>query len=419
MAGCSESPWHDQFMALAELWGFSPTTLARMRDLIADDELARPLLGRYQRGDTSAVLKLERAAEELFGCDHALAVHSGTSALEAALAACAIGPGDEVLVPAFTFIATALAVVRVGATPVVCDIDESLGLAPEHLDAFLSRRTKAVIPVHMLGAPARLADITAFAQRHGLAVVEDAAQAVGATYGGRQVGTIGDVGCMSLSSYKPLGAGEGGLVLTDSPQLFERARLYHDGSTGWRSPRYRVPRPGEPVFCGTNLRMSELEGAVNLVELRRLRSSTLRRRQVGSWLTAAFDSAGAKLRRLDTAAEDAGHFVCVIARDRPAALRGAAAAERAGASLLRYGDPYPRDAHHARYWEPVLSNALHHNHGSPTSAYFQRFRRARAAVDSAQDLLDRAVIVSISEDWGRDDCERIASAVVDAAPPGG
>src|SRR2546423_1010696 len=153
----------------------------------------------FRFNPNSQVRAFEREAAEWIGVKHALMVNSGTSALICALTGLGIGPGDEVIVPGYTYIATAAAVVAVGAVPVICEIDESLGMDPNDLDARITPFTKAVIPVHMQGVPARLEQILSIAKKRGLLVIEDSCQCAGGVYRGKPVGAWGDAGAWSLN----------------------------------------------------------------------------------------------------------------------------------------------------------------------------------------------------------------------------
>jgi dTDP-4-amino-4,6-dideoxygalactose transaminase len=201
------------------------------------------------------VERFEQAVGKYLGTAHAVGVNSGTSALHLALIAAGIGPGDKVLVPTLTFVATAWAVLYVGATPVFCDVEDAsanidLADAERHLDAAV----KAIIPVHLYGQPADMAAVTAFAARHGLTVIEDAAQAIGARFAGRCVGTFGLCGCFSFYPAKNLGAaGEAGLVVTADETIARRLRaLRHHAQT----ERYLHAE------LGFNYRMDGFQGLV-------------------------------------------------------------------------------------------------------------------------------------------------------------
>jgi dTDP-4-amino-4,6-dideoxygalactose transaminase len=229
--------------------------------------LASGNLGRYPTKRPSVTARFESEAAEFLGARHALAVSSGTGALMCALVGVGVGPGDEVLVPAYTWVSTAAAPLALGAVPVVVEVDESLTLDPTDMKAKITAATKAVVPVHMLNLVSDMDAITSVAADHGIAVVEDACQAFGVRYGGRRVGTIGDAGAFSFSQSKNISSGEGGLVVTAAERIATRAGMFHDvGSytrAGW------VPSD-EPLFVGMNLKMSELASSVLLPQLRRL-----------------------------------------------------------------------------------------------------------------------------------------------------
>ncbi|GAA1938476.1 hypothetical protein GCM10009738_09410 [Kitasatospora viridis] len=226
-------------------------------------------LGRYRFGaeDTvSRTMQFEREMAGLLGSRHVLALNSCTSGLLAGLTALGVGPGDEVIVPGYTFIASIAAVLFTGARPVLAEIDESLTLDPDDVAAKITERTKAIMPVHMIGAPADLDRLLAIARTAGCAVIEDCAQACGASYRGRRVGTIGDIGAFSLNSGKMITAGDGGLLTTDSEALYRQAFAFHDH--GFAPDRAGLVDEGPRM--GLNLRLHELASAVGLVQARRL-----------------------------------------------------------------------------------------------------------------------------------------------------
>jgi len=202
---------------------------------------------------------------------YAIAVNSGTSALHVAMLAAGVGPGDEVITVPFTFVATVAAIEYTGAKPVLVDIDpEYYTMDPGALEAVITPRTKAIIPVHLFGQPADMDPIMEIARRHGVTVIEDAAQAHGAEYRGRRAGSIGDIGCFSFYPGKNLGAyGEGGAAVTSDPQHAEKMRLLR--SWGERT-RY------EHSVKGFNYRMDGIQGAVLGVKLRHLDRWTEARR---------------------------------------------------------------------------------------------------------------------------------------------
>lgn len=229
--------------------------------------MARGQLLRYRGGENGYTTRFEAQFRDKIGTKHALTVNSGTSALIAALVGAGIGPGDEVLVPAYTWVATAAAVLAVGAVPVLVEIDETLTMDPVDAERKISPYTKAILPVHMLNLVCDMAAITAIAEEHRLLVIEDACQAVGVTYRGRRVGSIGNVGAFSFNQYKNLNSGEGGAIVTSDDRIFSRARMYHDVGSYTRNYEFEG---NEPVFSGVNFRVSEITGAILYAQLPRL-----------------------------------------------------------------------------------------------------------------------------------------------------
>ncbi len=239
---------------------------------------------RYRGGENGFTGRFESALATKLGVKHALTVNSGTSALIASLAAAGIGPGDEVLVPAYTWVATAIAPLAVGAVPVLVDIDESLTIDPEDIKRKITPYTRAIIPVHMMNVVCDMDAITAIARKHRLLVIEDACQAVGVSYRGRRVGTIGDIGAFSFNQFKNLNSGEGGAVITNDDRYFTRARMYHD--VGSYTREYDS-ESNEPVFAGVNMRVSELTGAVLHAQISKLDPLLKRLRSRHAILTSA------------------------------------------------------------------------------------------------------------------------------------
>ena len=222
------------------------------------------------RGEGSKVLKFERAYAAHIGVKHALGVTSGTTALYTAMAALEIGPGDEVILPAWTWYADYDCIVLSGALPVFAEIDESFSIDPSDIEARITPRTKAIIACHLQGCPADLDPILAIARRHKIRVVEDCAQCAGGRYKGRFVGAIGDIGINSFQLSKTITSGEGGAVTTNDDTLFERALRFHD--VGSLRPPYTEALKGGllAAFAACNFRMNEFTGAVLCGQLQKL-----------------------------------------------------------------------------------------------------------------------------------------------------
>jgi len=235
------------------------------------DVLETGILFRYgfdqARNDHWKARSFEVELAERLSVNHCCLCSSGTAALSIALAACGVGAGDEVIVPPFTFIATIESVITAGAVPVFAEIDETLCLDPEAVKAAITPRTRAVIPVHMCGSMAQIDILKQLCDQNGLMLIEDACQSVGATYKGQSLGTFGQIGCFSFDPVKTITCGEGGAVITHDENLYMRSDQYADhGHDHVGNDRGLEDHP----ILGTNFRISELNAAVGLAQLRKL-----------------------------------------------------------------------------------------------------------------------------------------------------
>lgn len=213
----------------------------------------------------------ENEMKELFGVKNALTMTSGMAALVSGLTALGIGPGNQVIVPAYTYIATAMAVVAVGAIPVIAECDETLTIDPEDVKRKITPATKAIIPVHIQGFPCNMDAICAIAKEHDLKIVEDACQADGGKYHGKRLGTIGDAGALSFNMYKLISTGEGGALLTNDNLLYQRALIYHD-SNAVAFFGDQLKDVQEKMFCGVEYRTNEIQSAMLREQLKRMDS---------------------------------------------------------------------------------------------------------------------------------------------------
>lgn len=218
----------------------------------------------------SKVLTFEKEFAARMQTKFALGVTSGTAALIIAMNAIGIGPGDEVILPAWTWHSCFNAVVLAGALPVFAEIDESFNIDPTDIESKITPQTKAILAVHLQGNPADMDRILAIARKHQLKVIEDCAQSVGASYHGRPLGSMGDIGIYSLQLNKTITAGEGGAVVTNDPVLFERAARFHDLG-GLRGPHQDwIGKSQLDWFIGSGYRLNEFSGGVLLAQLRKL-----------------------------------------------------------------------------------------------------------------------------------------------------
>jgi 8-amino-3,8-dideoxy-alpha-D-manno-octulosonate transaminase len=363
--------------------------LEALRRVIQSQNLFR----YYGVGDgPDEVASFEREFAEHLGAKHALMVNAGSSALICALVGAGVGEGDEVIVPAYTWNATPNAVLASRALPVLAEVDESLTLDPADVERRISPRTRAIIPVHMRGAPAAMDALSAVAERHGLVLIEDVCQAAGATFRGRRLGTFGDAGAFSLQFNKIITTGEGGVLITDRDDLLDLALDVHDCAN---SVRRGV---GLPKYPGFNFRASELMGAVARVQLTRLDGLLERMRANHARLSAQVGGLpGLTLRRANDDDGDAGIALVAFAADAERARDAAHALNAEGVLAMRIYDPGTPDLHVFPFWAPVLA-AIE--------------AAGRAAPDCPQTLalLERSIHVDVSPLCDEQDLDEIAFA---------
>lgn len=229
--------------------------------------------------ESGSLFKINNSLQEVFHCeeelktlmntDYALLMTSGKAAIICALVGLGIGPGDEVIIPAYTYIATAIAVTAVGAIPVICEVDDTLTIDVADAEKKISKYTKAVIPVHIQGFPSNMDALCLLAEKYQIAVVEDACQSVGGSYKGRRLGSIGITGSFSFNYFKVISSGEGGALFTSDRTIYERALIHHDSSA---IAYFGTQLDGvtEPQFCGNEYRIGEITGAVLRSQLKKL-----------------------------------------------------------------------------------------------------------------------------------------------------
>ena len=368
---------------------------------VGDEELAalervirsKNLFRYYGVGDgPQEVAAFEREFADHFGVRHALCVNAGSSALVCGLIGAGVGRGDEVIVPAYTWNATPNAVLAAGGVPVLAEVDESLTLDPADVEGKITGATKAIVIVHMRGAPASMDALTALAERYGLVLVEDACQSAGASFNGRRLGTFGDAGAFSLQFNKIITTGEGGMMITDRDDVYELAIDVHDCAGSVRRDA------GLPRFAGWNFRASELIGAVGRVQLGRLDGLLERMRANHARLSDEVSSLpGLSLRRPNDDGGDAGIALITFAESASLARDAVAALKAEGVLAMQIYSPDVIDLHVYPYWQPVLDAIA--------------VAGARAP-DCPQtlDLLERTIHVDVSPLCVEQDLDEIALA---------
>ena len=354
--------------------------------------------------------ELERAFAAHMGARHALAVTSGTAALMCGLQGIGVGPGDEVIVPAYTWIASPASVLAVGGVPVLAEVDETLTLDPADVETKITPRTRAIMPVHMRGAPCRMDELMDIAQRRGIKVIEDTAQADGGSYKGQRLGSIGDVGCFSLQFNKIITSGEGGIVITDDEEVWKRAVMFHDVVGGLRNDF-----PANEIMWGINFRMPELLAAVALVQLRRLdgllTSMRERKRMLKAGVEGVAQRKGVTFQEItDPEGDAAVAFVFFV--DSPATaerVSEALQAENIGAGVLYYPDRM--DYHIYAHWAPIVNQCTWTQSGGPWRWARRDIRYSADMCPRTLDLLGRAVHLDVSPLLTNEDVEETVEGI--------
>lgn len=365
-------------------------------------------LFRYH--EASECARFEGRWAEYLGVGEAQLTSSGTAALTAALTGLGIGPGDEVIVPACTYMASAVAVLAAGAIPVIVDIDESITLSPRAVDEAVGPRTRAVIPVHMWGQPCDMDAIMEVARRHGLKVVEDACQAVGGGYRGRKLGSIGEAGAFSFNYFKVLSCGEGGAVVSSDETVMARVRCTVD-CCGY----FWTGKAGEERgFSASGSRASEIEGAILNAQLDRLDPmlEAMRRQKIRMRAeTADLEARGFVSVPVHSPEDECGIQVMWTL---PTAEQAARFQELTGAMITgRTG------RHVYTNWDPILArHGAQHPEMDPFRMEANRECRKDYPADlcaDSLDLLDRTAAIATDPDWDESALEKRIGEVRAAA----
>lgn len=408
----------EEFMAIAKRFGLKADALKRLEGAISPEDFGGgPNLARYWGPADAAGPAMEAKAREMFGVKYASAMSSGTGALHAAMVAVGVGPGDEVICPALGFMATSAAVATAGGVPIYCDVDESLQISPAAFEAAITPRTKAVAPTHHWSVVADMDSVMAIARKHNLKVIEDCAQTPGGTYKGKPIGTIGDIGCFSISVYKIIGGSEGGMLLTNDNALRERALQLAECGGLWRPDRFAPPRHAGELFAGTNYRLSEFEATVIRVQFDKLPGIVQRFRTNSLRLLK-------QLKRFEEIVPqkhndingDIGYMQRYFPKTRELAAKIAKALQAEGIGAhTRAGGAGP-DWHLASDMFPLTLGQGHVPDSSPLKhpAYIARGGKAEYSPSQwpvAHDLFNRCIGFDIDQWWTPEDVDAVAAGI--------
>ncbi len=361
----------------------------------------------FRYGLGSACARFERRYAKYLGVKHVLMTSSGTTALTAALVGQRIGPGDEVLVPACTYIASAIAVVAAGAIPVIVDIDESITLDPDAVEAAIGPKTRALMPVHMWGLVCDMDRLMAIAEKHDLLVIEDACQCVGGGYKGRKVGSIGHAAGFSFNYYKNMTTGEGGACVTNDDQAVARMGCMTDTCKFYWTDR----ESDESLFVSNGARASEIEGAVLNAQLDRLEPMIRKMRKQKIRILRETEETGLVPIKANSLEDECGTHVGFLLPTAEHALEfqrifGCTIAGKTGRHVYTEWDPIfaHRGAHH-----PALNPFLLKENAECRMTYTKDMCAA------SLDILDRTLLIGTHPDRTRDDVTRQIRSLRNAA----
>ncbi|MDW8321939.1 MAG: DegT/DnrJ/EryC1/StrS family aminotransferase [Armatimonadota bacterium] len=351
-------------------------------------------VGEGVEGHLHEVDQFEREWAQTIGTEYALCmVGGGTAALICGLVGMGIGPGDEMIVPGYTWMATATSVLAVGAIPVLVEVDETLALDPEDVRRKITPNTRAIIPVHMVGRPANMRALLEIAREHDLMVLEDCCQADGGSYGGKRLGSWGNAGAFSFNYFKIISCGEGGALTTNDRTLYERALVFHDGGATFRPYAKELDIP---IFVGVQLRADEVMGAILRVQLRRLDGILNDLRRIRKRFEQELeDVPGLRFAPNNDPEGDCG-VVVAFQFDSEAEARDFAA-------QVKGWLPIDSGKHVYSNWEPLLKKrVMHHPDMNPFNHPRNQGLRTDYTPDMCPrtlDILRRTVFLSLHPDW--------------------
>ena len=389
-----------------ELW--SDLERKELNDVVDNGILMRYGFDGMRKGHWKS-RELEAAICQTFGCNYAQLTSSGTAALTTALSALGIGYGDEVITPAFTFVASFEAVLSVGAVPVLVDVDDTLTLNPDAIRKAITPKTKAIMPVHMCGSMADMDALIAICKEHKLILLEDACQSIGGTYKGKKLGTIGDAGTFSFDFVKTITCGEGGVVMTNREDVFEKS----DGFTDHGHDHKGVDRGADlHPFIGYNFRISELHAAVGLAQVRRLPEFLSIQKKNHQTLRSILSTIPEiSFRRIPDPQGDSCSFLCWFL---PSAEITRAVVDELKAQGILAGNFYWFDNnwHYIRKWDH-LKNAVTLNSLSP-EIKTRLMEQANKDFSASDAVMSRCICTAISLAWTAEQLEQKGKQILAA-----
>lgn len=362
-----------------------------IKDILESSVLMRYNFDNLRNGHWKAE-EFEKAISEKLNAKHVQLTSSGTTALITAIRSLGIGAGDEIIMPVFTFVASFEAIIFTGAIPVLVDIDETLTLSPKAIEQAITPRTKAIMPVHMCGAMTDMDAIMEIAQKHNLFVLEDACQAIGASYNGKYLGTIGHVGCYSFDFVKTITCGEGGAVFTNDENLYRIADQFtdhgHDHIGNDRGAE------GHPVI-GLNFRISELNAAIGLGQWKKLDRILEQQRKIKSEMKRILSQEKSiRFRRIPDQSGDNASFLSIFLEDEETTREVSSELKRSGIPCAYW---YDNNWHYVRNWEHFKNlknvNWLYEEHRNLLPDY------SNQDFSVSDDIISKTITFPISLNW--------------------
>lgn len=376
-----------------------------------NEVLETGILMRYgfdaQRKGIWKAKELEQAICQKLNIQYTQLAASGTAALSTAMAALGIGAGDEVIMPTFTFVASFESIFSAGATPVLVDVDDTLTLDPKAVEAAITPKTKAIMPVHMCGAMADLDALKAICDKHNLLLLEDACQSFGATYKGKALGTIGHAGTFSFDFVKTITCAEGGAIITNDKDVYVKC----DGFTDHGHDHLGVDRGADlHPFIGYNYRISELHAAVGLAQLRKLdQFLAIQRNTKKIFKNALAALPGVSFRRLPDEAGDSATFLSFFLPEAKQAEAAAAAMKAAGlAAFYWYGNNW----HYIRQWEHFKQSVTLYKFASGLQQAMEIYKNKQFPVSDA--IMSRTISTPVNIGWSDAEIKERAEKLVNA-----